>query len=113
MKITEEYGVACSSEVAECFEGTYCLQLQGERITQVRKRQQAQLGTNTLRLPATSGSFLLCLFFDPEKWGDMFLRSNELSQNYTALQPRRLNSSVIFIVTAEVTTISHIVTFTL
>jgi hypothetical protein len=42
--------------------------------------------------PASTG-FLLGLHFDPKYGGDMFLRSVELSPNYTVLQPRRPCSS--------------------
>jgi hypothetical protein len=39
--------------------------------------------------------FLLCLFFDPEDGGDMFLRNaGWLSTDYTALYPRRYNCSL-------------------
>jgi hypothetical protein len=38
--------------------------------------------------------FLLCLFFGPEDGGDMLLRNvGSLSTDYTALHPRRENSS--------------------
>jgi hypothetical protein len=38
--------------------------------------------------------FLLDLFFDPADGGDMYLRSiGRLSTDYTALYPRRQNSS--------------------
>jgi hypothetical protein len=36
----------------------------------------------------TSDGFLLRLLFEPEDWGDMFLRNTKLSHKYTALQPR-------------------------
>jgi hypothetical protein len=37
---------------------------------------------------------LLCLLFDPEEGGDIFLRNvGWLSTGYTALYPRRWNSS--------------------
>jgi hypothetical protein len=47
-------------------------------------------------VPATCflAAFLLCLFFDPEDWGDMFLRKvGWPSTDYAALYLRRLNSS--------------------
>jgi hypothetical protein len=41
--------------------------------------------------------FLLCLFFDTENGGDMFLRNVcWLSTDYTALYPRRQNSSLLW-----------------
>jgi hypothetical protein len=41
--------------------------------------------------------FLLCILFDPEEGGDMFLRNDgTLSTEYIALYPRRYNSSSIF-----------------
>jgi hypothetical protein len=42
---------------------------------------------------------LLCLFFDPEDGGDMFLRNNSwLSTDYRALYPRRQYSSSTMII---------------
>jgi hypothetical protein len=41
--------------------------------------------------------FLLDLFFDPEGGSDMFLWNiNRLSTDYTALYPRKYNSSLIY-----------------
>jgi hypothetical protein len=45
--------------------------------------------------------FLLCLFFDPEYGGDIFLRNlGWLSTDYTALYPRRQNPSNVILFAA-------------
>jgi hypothetical protein len=45
-----------------------------------------------------AASFLLGLFFDPEDGGNMFLLNDEcLSVDYTALYPRRQNTSIFII----------------
>jgi hypothetical protein len=46
-----------------------------------------------LGLMPASADFLLCLIFDSEEGGDMFLRNICVSQNYTVLQLRRPHSS--------------------
>jgi hypothetical protein len=78
--------------------GVTCLHLHGWRISQVRNQREACsriLGQTVL--PASyllHTGFLLCLFFDTKDGGDMFLRNvGWLSVDYTALYPRRQNSS--------------------
>jgi hypothetical protein len=47
------------------------------------------LNLNSAQLGVFSVGFMFTIFFDPEDAGDMFLRNNELSPNYLALQPMR------------------------
>jgi hypothetical protein len=58
---------ACSGlEVYRCFGGTYSLNRQGRRISQVQSRWQAD------------PYFTVVLLFGPDDWGDIFLRNNGL-----------------------------------
>jgi hypothetical protein len=77
----------CSSERARRFRGTYRLHLKGRRVS-----KQAYL---TLT-PAFVG-FLLCLLFNPEDVGDMFLRNVWLSPNYKTDSCRCRNGLSSFI----------------
>jgi hypothetical protein len=54
-----------------------------------------KVGSKQSRRPTCfHAGILLCLFFDPEDGGDMFLRNvGRLSTDYTALYPRRKYSS--------------------
>jgi hypothetical protein len=65
--------------VDRCFCRTCRLHLHSRRVSQARNQREVGL--------------FLGLFFDPEKWGDFFLRNNCcLSTDYAALCPRRWNS---------------------
>jgi hypothetical protein len=97
----------CSCWVTRRSGGTWCLHLYGRRISQERNQREAGSKSRAIRLrkdrvyKASSracyllqAGFLLDLFFDHEDGGDMFLRNvGWLSMDYTALYPRRYNSS--------------------
>jgi hypothetical protein len=51
-------------KVNQRFGGTYCLHLQGQRVSQARNHKQAD---------SKQTSFMLALLFNSENKGDMFL----------------------------------------
>jgi hypothetical protein len=72
------------------FGGTYHLHLPGRRINRARNQCESRWQTWLCFHP----DFLLCLLFDPEDGGDMFLRNvGGHSTDYTALYPIRQYSS--------------------
>jgi hypothetical protein len=76
------YSYVCRIWVNRRFEGKYHHHLQG-RISWARKQRENLLA-------ACFHAGILPGLFDPENWGDMFLRNvGYLSTDYTALCPRR------------------------
>jgi hypothetical protein len=77
-------------KIKQRFGGTCCLHLQGRRISQARIQYESRCHSER------HACFLLGLFFDPENGGDTFLQNAGcLSVDYTALHPRRRNSSLM------------------
>jgi hypothetical protein len=74
-------------KVNRCFGGINHLHLQGRRISWRWAQPWKQVALLAICFHA---AFLLCLYFDLENGGDMFLRNvSWLSTDYTALYPRR------------------------
>jgi hypothetical protein len=66
------------------FGGTYRLSLQGRRISERRNQHDADSKQSAYCL--FHAGFGLCLFFDPEDWGKMYLRNiGWISANYMGL----------------------------
>jgi hypothetical protein len=61
----------CISETARRFRGTYCVHLQGRRVSQ----------EGNMMVPPATVDFLLDLLYDPEKAGDRFCRNVGISVN--------------------------------
>jgi hypothetical protein len=77
----------------QCFTGTSCLHLQGQRVSQGGSHHETGCKQNCTCSLVHAG-FLLALFSVPEGRCDMFLKNIcELPLDYTALLPRTKNSS--------------------